>query len=208
MEFLIEIWPYILDNANLFLFLGMLVGGETFFLPAVYLSVKGTLNFSDILFFAVLATIISDTAWYALGRFFSLEKILSCKIFLKKREEFAKIFGAFKKHSQKLLYISKFVYGTRTLVQIFSGAIRMPFLRYSAVNIAGIISYLFGIALLAILTKESLVSLEEMLYYEYVYIAVFILVVGIIHICLKKWLGKNFTASSFQPGMKSEQSKK
>jgi membrane protein DedA with SNARE-associated domain len=206
MELLTAMWPYVANHAHLFLFLGMLVGGETFLLPAIYLAIQGTLRFSDVLLLALLATVVSDVIWYTAGRFVPLEKIFSFGIFQKKREAFNKIIGVFKKHSQKLLYISKFVYGTRTIIQISSGVIRIPFLRYTTINLAGVISYLLVITLLAILTKESLVSLEEVVYYEYVSIAIFIVIIAVIHIWLKKWLGKNFTVPSSQPGTKSEQS--
>src|SRR3989344_3115421 len=108
MELVTNIWSYIFNYPYLFLFLGMLVGGETFLLPAAYLAAKGTLTFPLVIFFAGLATLVSDTAWYIIGRFFPLNKILSWKMFFKKREISLKIFSVFKKHSQKLLFISKF----------------------------------------------------------------------------------------------------
>lgn len=174
-------------------------------MPAVYLATRGTLFFPSIVLLSGLATLISDSAWYFIGRFLPLEKILLWKTFLKKREVSLKIFEGFKNHSRKLLYISKFVYGTRTLVQVLAGTIRMPFVTYSIVNLAGIMSYLLVISTTAILTKKSLASFGQISYNEYVSAFVFILVIGIVHICLKKWLGKKFIASSSQPGMKNEQ---
>ncbi|MBI2630802.1 hypothetical protein HYW73_01110 [Candidatus Nomurabacteria bacterium] len=205
MELVANIWPYVSLHPYLFLFLGMLVGGETFLLPAAYLAAKGTLTFPLVIFFASLATLVSDTTWYFMGCFFQLEKILSWKIFFKKREISLKIFSVFKEHSRKLLFISKFVYGTRTLIQVLSGAIRMPFFLYTAVNLFGIMSYLMVISLAALLTKKSLANFAGISYNEYVSAAIFIFVIVLIHICLKKWLGKKLIAPSSQPGTKSGQ---
>lgn len=196
MQFITQLWPVIVDHAYIVLFLGMIIGGETFLLPAVYLASRGTLSFPLVITFAVLATLVSDTFWYALGRFTPLQKLLKWK----KVGLSVKIISIFKEHSQKLLFISKFVYGTRTLAQVLSGAIRMPFLIYSAVNLMGILAYFFSIVIVAILTRASLASLEDLSYNNYVSVILFILIVGIIHLCLKKWLGREFTASSSQPG--------
>lgn len=205
MDFIIRLWPYVSIHPYLLLFLGMLIGGETFLLPAAYLAAKGTLSFPMIFLFAVLATLVSDTAWYSIGRFVSLPKILSWKIFSKKRDTMLKIFPKFQNHSEKILFISKFVYGTRTLAQIFSGTIRMPFIKYSIVNLAGILSYLAAICLMAVFTRKSLANFSEMSYNEYVVAAIFILLVVVIHICLKRWLGKKILASSSLHGMRNEQ---
>jgi membrane protein DedA with SNARE-associated domain len=205
MEFINLLWPYVSNNPYFFLFFGMIIGGETFLLPAVYLATRGDFPFSHIIILSSIATLISDTAWYSIGWFFPLERILSWKTFSKKREVSIKIFSVFQKHGSKLLYISKFVYGTRTLAQVLAGSIRMPFVTYSVVNLAGILSYLLVIIGAAILTKESLASFGQISYNEYVSVLAFIAVISIIHICLKKWLGKKFTASSSQPGMKNEQ---
>lgn len=205
MEFINLLWPYVSEHTYLFLFLGMLVGGETFLLPAVYLAARGTLPFSHIVILSSIATLISDTVWYSIGRFFPLERILLWKTFSKKRDLSLKIFSGFQKHSRKLLYTSKFVYGTRTVAQVLAGSIRMPFIIYSVVNLAGILSYLLVITGAAVLTKESLASFGQISYNEYVSVFAFIIVIGIVHICLKKWLGKKFTASSSQPGTKNGQ---
>ncbi len=204
MELINYLWPYISSHTYLLLFLGMLVGGETFLLPAAYLAAKGALSFPLLFLFSAMATLISDTVWYSIGRFFKLERILSWKMFSKKQELSLKIFSGFQNHSEKFLFLSKFLYGTRTLAQVLSGSIRMPFIKYSIVNLAGILSYLVLICCMALFTKKSLANFDHMSYNEYVTVAAFVVIVGIIHICLKKWLGKKILASSSQPGTKEE----
>lgn len=199
MDFVASIWPYISDHPYLFIFLGMLVGGETFLLPAVYLASKGTLSYSLVFLFASASTLVSDTAWYVIGRVFPLEKILSWKKFAQSDKP-EKILLVFRGHSRKVLFISKFVYGTRTIVQVLSGSIRMPYLRYSAVNLAGIASYLLVISVLAFFTRAGLDSFREIPYNEYVYVIIFIIVIVVAHICLKKWLGKKLTVPSYPLG--------
>ena len=194
MEFIQTIWPHISAHPYVYLFLGMLVGGEAFLLPAVYLTIHGSLQVSAVFLFSALATLISDSAWYAVGRSFPLANILSWKRFSARRESYTKIYDGFRVHSQKLLFVSKFVYGTRTIVQILSGSIRMPFWRYSVVNLSGIMSYLASIFLLALFAEKSLASFRDISYNKYEFAAVFIILILIFHLCLKKWLNKNFLA--------------
>jgi membrane protein DedA with SNARE-associated domain len=204
MEFLTFIGPHVASHPYLYLFLGMVIGGETFFLPAVYLASQGVLHFSAVLAISALATLISDTAWYVIGRSFPLSRILSWKKFSARRDAYIKIFQVFKTHSKKLLFISKFVYGTRTMVQILSGSVKMSFLNYSFVNLAGITSYLLAVSLLAFITKHGLASLEYLSYNKYVSVGVFIILIAIFHLCLKKLLSKKFSASSSPLGTKNE----
>jgi membrane protein DedA with SNARE-associated domain len=205
MNFIIHSWPFIANHAYLLLFLGMLIGGETFLLPAVYLATKGAMSFPLLFLFAAAATVISDTCWYLIGRNFLLEKILSWKLFSKNRDVTDRIFSGFQRHSQKVLFISKFVYGTRTAAQVLSGSIRMPFIKYSVVNLAGIMSYLVLICVMAIFTKDGLANFGNISYNEYASIAIFIFIVITVHILLKKWLGKKILASSSQLGTKEKQ---
>lgn len=205
MEFINFLWPHISSHPYLFLFMGMLIGGETFLLPAVYLAAQGAMPFPFLFALSALATLISDSAWYLIGRSFPLANILSWKKFAGKRESYAKVFEGFKTHSYKLLFISKFVYGTRTIAQILSGSIKMPFFKYSLINLTGIMSYLLSIIALALFTKHSLASMDDLSYNKYVSVGVFIILIIIFHLCLKKWLSKKFLVSSSRPGTKSGQ---
>ncbi len=205
MKLVTILWPYISHYPYLLLFAGMLAGGETFLLPAVYLAINGAISFNMVVLLSCLATLISDSAWYAIGRSSSIAKTAIWKKLFKDEAAKAALAHIFEKHRRKLLYASKFVYGTRTLAQVLSGVVRMPFLEYSIINLAGILSYLLFISLLAIFTREGLASWDMMPYNGYVSVIFFIIIVGILHICLKKWLGKNFIAPSSPPGTKSGQ---
>lgn len=202
-----SVWLYVLNHAYAFLFGGMLLGGETFFLPAMYFAVVGPLNAYIVLGLATLATLISDSIWYTLGRFVSLPQLLAYKFFKRRENSILQMHEVFGRHGFKLLYLSKFVYGTRIAAQVLSGTVRMPFDRYLIVNLAGVVSYLGVISLAALAAQEGLASFEKTLRYGYVSIGIFIVIVAIIHLIFKKWLGKNFAPLS-QPGTKSELSEK
>ena len=97
----------------LFIFVGMIVAGEVVLLPG-HISWRhtGHLDVAAVISVAVLATVLSDLAWYGLGRKFpatALERIPG-------RGSNRVVRGLERLFSQKgiqILFLSKFVYGTR-----------------------------------------------------------------------------------------------
>jgi membrane protein DedA with SNARE-associated domain len=61
----------------------------------------------------------------------------------------------------KALYLSKFVYGTRTVMQVLSGMQKTPFWKYMGVNILGTSSLAALILTLAYLTNSTLDALTD-----------------------------------------------
>lgn len=130
---LLQAHPY------LFLFAGMLVAGEVVLLPAIYLAATGRLDLAAVISLAVLATVLSDLAWYGLGRKFpaaALERIPG-------RHSNSVVRGLerlFTRKGVEILFLSKFVYGTRTVAQVFAGVHDMPFRTYIVVNFLGVLA--------------------------------------------------------------------
>lgn len=132
----------------LFIFVGMIVAGEVVLLPAVFLAATGHLDIAAVISVAILATVLSDLVWYSLGRKFpaaALERIPG-------RGSNRVVRGLERLFSQKgvqILFLSKFVYGTRTIAQILAGVHNMPFRTYFFFNFLAVLvlsSALVGIA--------------------------------------------------------------
>lgn len=121
------------------LFLGMIVAGEVVLLPAIFLATTGRLDLFTVVTVSVSATLISDALWYYLGRRFPASTLrrISGRVshpFLQSVEQ------AFNVGGKRILFVSKFVYGTRTIVQVLAGAHGMAWLCYLWVNTAGVLA--------------------------------------------------------------------
>jgi len=121
------------------LFLGMLVAGEVVLLPAIFLATTGRLDLLFVVSVSISATLISDALWYYLGRRFPTATLrrISGRVshpFLNGVE------NAFNTGGKRILFASKFVYGTRTIVQVLAGAHGMAWLSYLWVNTAGVLA--------------------------------------------------------------------
>ena len=142
------------------IFIGMFFFGETVFFPALYLAFKGTLEVSMVIGLMIAATILADLAWYIIGRYLPKDKAM--RMMRPRAQKVAeKLSGFFAAHRLRTLYLSKFVYGTRTVVQVLSGIHKTPFLGYMIVNILGTASLAAAILTLAYLTNSTLEALTS-----------------------------------------------
>lgn len=142
----IEYLPWLADFSEFisvhpytFIFFGLLIGGETVLLPAIYLAVSGSLNLSYLTALMVLSTLVSDIIWYYIG----LGSVpLFSKRTLKPRVQHAvdRLSKAFMRNDSYVLFTSKFVYGTRIAAQVLCGIHKMPLRRYLAINTAGVLA--------------------------------------------------------------------
>ncbi len=121
------------------LFVGMIVAGELVLLPAIYLAATHRMDLMSVLALAMLATLLSDILWYSLGRRFPKPtlKRLTGKVGQHFLEGVERTFNA---GGKRVLFLSKFVYGTRTLIQVLAGVHGMPLRTYLATNVAGVVT--------------------------------------------------------------------
>jgi len=144
---------FLIQNQYFAIFVGLLLGGETILLPALYFSAIGQLNIWFIILIMIVATVISDTIWYFLG--FGLSEGVSwIKLSQRKREIMERYSTLFSERALFLLFMSKFVYGTRVVAQILCGVYKIDFKKYFIINLAGIAAltafYAVGIRLFGI----------------------------------------------------------
>lgn len=179
---------------DILLTIGIMLGGEGIMVPAVYFSFLGYIPFWKLVIISVLANLIADTFWYSLGRFFSFDKIKNSKWFNTYAEKIEQIGKPIKQHGLKFLFISKFVVGTRTVMQILCGMNKIKIFNYLVVNSVGIVAYLatfYGIAWI------FRASLDQMQFSQMVSeISFGVLFVGLIIISV--YLGKKAKEKWFQ----------
>ncbi len=148
----LESHPYV------FIFIGLLFAGETVLLPAVYFAMTGKLELPYVIAVALPATITADLFWYWVG--VQLGKSGSRR-FLSDRTMTAleKISGAFYRRASLVLYLSKFVYGTRIATHVLAGLKRMKLRTYLGVNFLGSLSL---IALIAFISYSANVTASSL----------------------------------------------
>lgn len=157
------------------LFIGMIIAGELVLLPAIYLAATQRMDLTAVLLLAVLATLVSDCLWYGLGRRFPTPTLR--RVAGKVGHGFlASVDNAFNAGGKRLLFMSKFVYGTRTLVQVLAGVHGMSLRSYLVVNTAGVIAVTAVLTIVAYAVIGTTYRLGDIMQYIEVAFLLFVLV--------------------------------
>ncbi|QKK02037.1 MAG: DedA family protein [Pseudomonadota bacterium] len=149
-------YPYLV------LFVGLLLVGEVVLLPALFLASTGRLDWLWVILVAIVATVLSDLAWYLLGRWYPARMLDR----LRERQppdRVERLEVLFRRQGPRLLYLSKFVYGTRIVAQVLAGALNMRFGLYISVNLLGVVTVVLCLAGLSWAVVGSARQLEELL---------------------------------------------
>lgn len=180
----------LVEYRYLFLFFGMVIFGETVFFPAAYLVYSGTLEFWPVLIVSLFATLVADNVWYFIGRIVPREKLLKLRVVEKRGEMLEKSSAWFDKYGLRILFYSKFLYGTRVIVQIVCGMRRLSFLPYLLVNTLGLVTVYILIFAIIFTTNISIEALQLGAHRFEILFLVLALLGIIVHICVKSILKK------------------
>jgi membrane protein DedA with SNARE-associated domain len=143
--------PYVgFVNAHpyLSLFVGMLIAGELVLLPAIYMSATGQLEIAYVICIAIASTLIKDFGFYYAGRTVpasALQRIPghSTSKLVKGLDTL------FRQRGPEVLFLSKFVYGTRMIAQILAGVHAMPVRVYLIANTLGTAALTLALSVIA-----------------------------------------------------------
>lgn len=167
--------------------IGIMIGGEGILVPAIYFSFFGFISFSKLMLLAVIGNLIADTIWYLIGRFVPFEKLKHTKFFSKYTEEINHAGDTIKERGLYFLFISKFVVGTRTIMQLLCGINKISAIKYAIVNSLGIVAYVGVLYGLSFIFRQGLEQFKlSVAVFEGVFAAFFIIVVIISIIYGKK----------------------
>lgn len=158
--------------------IGIIIGGEGILVPAIYFSFFGLLSLGKLMLLAVIGNLIADTIWYAIGRFVPFEKLKHKKIFRRYTDEIEHAGNTIKTHGLLFLFISKFVVGTRTIMQLLCGINKISVVKYAIVNSLGIIVYVGVLYGLSFIFRQGLAQFKlSVALFEGIFAAFFILVI-------------------------------
>lgn len=167
-------------------FVGMIIGGDLVLIIGIYLSIQGQMDIRYVISLAVAATLISDLIWYCVGKYIPKSKMSQWKLFTKRNVFFSKVSTFFNKHSLKTVFYSKFIYGTRTIVQLMVGAHGINIPKYIGIDILGTLLYIFLIVGLGYTLKLGLSDLQGIVHNTQITFAIFVLVIFAINYFLQK----------------------
>jgi membrane protein DedA with SNARE-associated domain len=126
------------------IFIGIIFAGGLVLLPSMYVAMTGTLSLLHLFFISIAAGLTMETFWYTVGTSAKKEKIYALP-FVKKRVDEAKKFSSFfNKHGVLLVFVSKFIYGTRIASHVLAGMHKLNFLKYISATTLGTVIW-FGI---------------------------------------------------------------
>ncbi len=147
LQYLDSILGTFVAHPYITIFIGLFFLGETILIPAIYFALSGKLQMPYVLLVYMTAIMTADIFWHYVGahmKNYFARKIVPGRI-QKTIEKFSFVFTY---RSDAVLYFSKFIYGTRTAIQILSGLHAMPFRKYVTINFLGTFSLFLFFAIL------------------------------------------------------------
>ena len=143
------------------LFVGVLAAGVPVLLPAICLLIhNGAKHAASFYTIALGAILVSDTAWYLVGRCGAFEKVRA-RVLRRTNGEYDGGFarGVIRRRGP-LLFASRFVYGTKIAMQVLSGFTRLHFRIYIGISLASAVTWLMLLTILGLLFGSALHKLE------------------------------------------------
>ena len=134
--------------------MGIPLPGETALITAAAFAATGDLSPIGVAIAAIIGTMVGGTGGYWLGRWRGKSLLARYGHWLwlnERRVERAESY--FRRHGMKTVFFGRYIVLLRIIGSLLAGVMRMPFLRFSLVNLAGgttwavtftILGYLFG----------------------------------------------------------------
>lgn len=126
-DFILHLAPGYLYPA---LFFGISLLGGVVLLPALFLAIAGKLKLAYLFGTVLLAGFNSDSIWYAVGRRAKKDRLYRIPFVQKRILEADRFSEFFSRHSLWLLYVTKFIYGTRVASHVLAGMHKVKYVYF------------------------------------------------------------------------------
>ena len=166
-----------------FVFIGSFLEGELVLLAAAFLAYLGIFNFWLVLILGFLGVVAADNFWFYIGSKYGnsfIEKY-GKYIFLGS-ERMEKLKPAFLKHSAKMIFISRFVVGTRVSTDVLAGALGMSRVKFFRINAFSAILWASIITSLGYFFGKSFRILQRYLHRTQTALLILVLIIIIIYL--------------------------
>ena len=157
---------FVLVFAESGLFVGFLLPGDSLLIAAGVVAQRGHLDLKILIPLLILAAVTGDATGYTVGRqagpaLFSRD---DARFFKRRYMEEARSF--FDRHGGKAITLSRFMAIVRSFVPSVAGAVGMPYMKFTAYNVAGGVLWVVSMTLAGYFIGEAAAK------FEYVLIAV------------------------------------
>ena len=124
------------------------------------LATAGNLNLALVVLTAAMACLISDTAWYYLGRRLGFKTLgIVCKLSLEPHTCVTRTKSSFNDRGPMSLIFAKYVPGLQTLAPAIAGALQVPWKVFFAFDLFGTLLWVVPFALVGYLFHDQLATL-------------------------------------------------
>lgn len=120
-----------------FLYVGLIFLGGLVLMPAMYLTQLGVVNTGYLLLTSIVASLSADSFWYFVGRSTKKKKLLSLKFIQSKLKDAETFSVFFSKHGVLLVFLTKFIYGTRIASHVLAGLHKIHYFKFLGATALG-----------------------------------------------------------------------
>jgi membrane-associated protein len=139
--------------AILFAETGLLIGfflpGDTLLISAGLLASRGQLSLPLLIIGGSIAAVVGDALGYGIGREAGARLFQRDESFWFRRSHLERAQRFYEQHGGKTIFLARFIVVVRTFAPVVAGAARMPYRRFAVFNVAGAITWVCGISVLA-----------------------------------------------------------
>ena len=172
------------------LFIGLVFGGDAVLVPTIFFTVTGVLPVSMVLPLVLVAVIAADSLWYILGTRLPRERLEELPYLRGRKDLIFHLSKVFDTRSLLIIFVSKFVHGTRLIVQLLCGIHKINYFRFISISVLGSIAWISFLTLLAFSLKLSIVAVEDVVRATQIALLLFFVIVIVTHILIRWWLRK------------------
>lgn len=122
-------------------FLGVILLSEVVLIPALYFAWIGQLDFQTTVITILAAEVVADTLTYGIARLVPdrwRERIPGLRTTSRVGQGLQRLFSA---HGLRILFVSRFIYGSRLVVQGLCGLHRLPYWQFISVAFVGNVAW-------------------------------------------------------------------
>ncbi|MES2470608.1 MAG: VTT domain-containing protein [Patescibacteria group bacterium] len=171
--------------------LGLMIGGIPALLGSIYLALQGYIDVKMLFVLFFVASLLLDVIWYGVGRVLRKHHPKWVRGLAEKARKAEQLYVH--QNIFKMVFISRFVYGTNSAVSILSGVKRVSFSKFLLTCMFTLFIWFFVMLLIGYSIEASLPEFQSTLNNVIIGISVFWLTIISIFILLKKYIWAKLT---------------
>lgn len=134
IDFILGLSPQVIYAG---VYIGIIFTGGVTLLPAMLYALSGYLDMKLVFVVAIAAALTADSLWYMVGRAAKEKRIYSLPFVRRRMTEARQFSYFFRKHGVLLVFVTKFIWGTRIASHVLAGVHRISFWKFALSTMSG-----------------------------------------------------------------------